>query len=188
MSQVVDGLEEQPERPDSKCPECGGEPLPDEVLHRLSNLGYTHDDHKYQCSECGYQWSCGVPIGDFDHPEMAEDLHCDSCGKADMLVHRVVLGTTSIQGDLTIHLKCPNPDCHYFTRIGRDTDKDGRALMGYQQITGATEDARPYGYVRDESGDISPPDISADESQECDEPLCIEHGNGTLGCPLETED
>lgn len=150
MSNVVETLEEQPKRLDSKCPECGGEPLADEVVHRLDDLGYMHDDQKHVCEDCGHNWQCGVPIGDFDKPELAKDLHCDSCGKADMLVHRVVTGTTSIQADLTIHLKCPNPDCHHFDRIGRDTDKDGRALMGYPQITGATKDARPYGYVRED--------------------------------------
>lgn len=142
-------IEEQPERSESMCPECGEPPLPDAAMHRLSDLGYLHDDIGYRC-ENGHQWQCGVPVGEFDRPEMAEDLRCDSCGDADMLVHRVVIGTTSIPGDITLHLKCPNPDCHYFDRIGRDTDKDGRALVGYSQITGATKDARPYGYVRDD--------------------------------------
>lgn len=150
MSGAVDDLEEQPDRPDSKCPECGGDPIPDSVTHHLENLGYAHDDIGNQCEECGHLWKCGVPIGDFDMPEMAADLRCDSCDKADMLVHRVVIGPSSIQGDVVLHLKCPNPDCHYFDRIGRDTDKDGRALVGYPQITGATKDARPYGYVRED--------------------------------------
>lgn len=141
----VDEIEEQPERNDSMCPECG-EPSVDKVEHRLSALGYLHDDQVNECPN-GHSWANGVPVGEFDRPEMAEELLCDSCGEGHMLVHRVRTGVTSIPTDITLDLKCPNPNCHYFKQIGRDLDEANNcALVGYPQITGKTEGADPYGY------------------------------------------
>lgn len=139
-------LQEQPIPEQSRCPDCGGPPRQDDVLHRLSALGYTHDDIGLVCVDCAQRWTCGVPIGEFDRPELAGDLRCDSCEVSTMLVHRVEKGPNGVPGDIGLHLKCPNPDCRYFTIVGRESDADGRALVGYAELTGATEDAEPYGY------------------------------------------
>lgn len=167
----TDDLAEQPVPAASRCPECGGEPLPDRVVHNLSAMGYKHDDIKQVCSECGHEWLNGCPIGEFDRPEYAADLWCDSCDETWMLVHRVAPKDRWV----TLHLKCPN--CYAFDKARRSPDNRGIALVGYPQITGQTEGAQPYGYRIDND--------TTESEQDCPEPLCIEHGHGTLGCPLE---
>jgi DNA-directed RNA polymerase subunit RPC12/RpoP len=164
----TDDLEEQPVRDDSTCPKCGGESLPDLVVHNLSAIGYKHDDQRHVCAECGHEWYHGVPIGEFDRPEMADDLRCSDCGDEWMLVHRVAPKSAHV----VLHLKCP--ECFNFDRVERALDdaNGNVALVGYPQITGSTEGCDPYGY-------------QDDDAEECPEPLCIEHGNGTLGCPLD---
>lgn len=169
----VDELEEQPIPADTRCPECGGEPLPDRVTHNLSAIGYTHDDIQNVCADCGGEWTCGVPIGEFDRPEMEDDLWCDACDDSWVLIHRVAPKSTYI----VLHTKCPNPDCNDFDRIRRKPDDSGVALVGYPQITGSTEGCKPYGWVDDGEDERA--------NEDCPEPLCIEHGTGTLGCPLE---
>lgn len=137
---------EQPIPVDSKCPECGGEPLPDRVVHNLSAIGYTHDDQKHVCEDCGSEWTNGVPIGEFDRPEMAADLRCDSCEDAWMLVHRVAPKSANV----VLHLKCPK--CFHFERVRRTKDaKNGDvALVGYPQISGETSGCDPYGYENED--------------------------------------
>lgn len=134
-------LQEQPRRENSTCPECGGESLPDRVAHNLSAIGYTHDDIENMC-ENGHTWTNGVPIGEFDRPEMANDLFCSSCEDEWMFVHRVAPKSTNV----VLHLKCPN--CFHFTRVRRskDTKNGDVALVGYPQITGETAGCDPYGY------------------------------------------
>lgn len=141
----VDEIEEQPERSESMCPECG-EP-PDEVQSRLSNLGYLHDDQTNECKN-GHKWTNGIPIGKFDRPDLAEDLWCDSCNDSWVLIHRVRIGPTSFpDADIVLDTKCPNDDCNTFDQIPREVDeKHSVALVGYPQITGKTEGCDPYGY------------------------------------------
>lgn len=133
---------EQPIPEKTRCPECGGEPLPDRVTHNLSAIGYTHDDQQHVCGDCGHEWTNGVPIGEFDRPEMADDLFCSSCGDEWMLVHRVAPKSANV----VLHLKCPN--CYHFDRIRRskDTKNGDVALVGYPQISGETAGCDPYGY------------------------------------------
>ena len=142
-----DGLTEQPVPEKAGCPKCGGDPAED-VQHRLSALGYAHDDIGMVCSDCGHQWTAGVPIGEFDRPEMAADLWCDSCDEQWMLVHRVEFNPSGVDGapPAALHLKCPDPDCHNWDRVGRETDGEQIALVGYPQTTGRTKGADPYGY------------------------------------------
>ena len=134
-------LEEQPLSDDSKCPECGGDPK-QTVEQQLSALGYLHSDQKHVCRECGHRWFRGVPIGEFDRPEMAAELWCDSCDDSHMLVHRVVAAN---KRTYTLHLKCP--ECYNFDMCEREPDDEGRALVGHPQITGNTDGADPYGYT-----------------------------------------
>ncbi len=139
-------VEQQPSER-SKCPECGGDPC--EIGHTLSDLGYLHDDQRMMCEDCGNQWTCGVPIGETSLDERAEELFCDSCDDAFMLVHRAV---RTRHGNITFHLKCPN--CYYFEQLTRVPDEKGRVLLGYPQITGETEGCPVYGYDESEhSGD-----------------------------------
>lgn len=134
-------MEKQPEPSASQCPYCGGEPQYDPE-HVLSATGYTHDDVHYACSDCGEEWTCGVPIGEHDG-ELAEDLFCRSCEKRFGLVHRV---QPVNENQVLFHMKCPNTDCHNFWQMKRQSD-DGVILMGYPQITGNTKDAsRDYGH------------------------------------------
>ena len=140
-------LEEQPAPAESRCPDCGAPPT--EASRRektLSDLGYLHQDVRFTCSnmECGREWSCGQPIGEFDRPVLAADLECDSCGDR-MLVHRVRMRGVA-GADITLDLKCQNPRCHYFAQAGRDLDENGVALVGHPAITGQTEGADPYGW------------------------------------------
>lgn len=131
------------------CPSCGGDPVKTaeelRVEHRLSAMGYLHDDQEPECSECGHNWTHGVPVGEF---EGGDDLRCHSCRHDPGLerdqfyrVHRVVWQ----QGDdVLLHLKCPR--CFLFTTAERQRDNRGVALVGYPDITGSTEDADPYGW------------------------------------------
>lgn len=154
-------LAEQPVPEETRCPDCGGEPLDEEVLHRLSTLGYAHDDLGLVCEDCGNRWTCGVPIGEFDRPAMAGELRCDSCEAHTMLIHRVERNPRGVPGDIGLHLKCPNPECRYFTIVGRESDGDGIALTGYAELAGQTEGADPYGWTDD-----SPPDTRDDVGAE----------------------
>lgn len=133
-------LEPQPAPDDARCPKCGGEPS--DVSHRLFAIGYLHDDQTMVCVECGHQWTCGVPIGEFDRPEMAEELECGACDRY-KLVHRVEPHDV-YDGAYLLHLKCP--DCKDFHTVRREPDEKGCILVGYPQITGQTEGAEPRGY------------------------------------------
>lgn len=174
---IEDDLEEQPVPDESRCPKCGGEPLADEVVHNLSAIGYQHDDIQQVCEDCGHQWANGRPIGEFDRPELAADLWCDSCDDGWMLVHRVARKSTHT----VLHLKCP--ECYHFDRARRTPDDSGVALVGYPQITGATDGCQPYGYQDNGQDDGQ----TGQDDPICGEPLCIEHGTGTIGCPLDTD-
>lgn len=142
------------------CPRCGGEPqqTPDElrVQHRLSAMGYKHDDQTFTCSECEHDWTHGVPVGEYDLQD-ADDLRCHSCRHDPEVdetpwyfVHRVKLQrapSAANRGQFTLHLKCPR--CYLFASTTRETDRKGVALVGYPPITGEIkEDETPaYGWV-----------------------------------------
>jgi len=137
---MTEELTEQPAPEDARCPECHAAPTEESITrHRLSNLGYLHDDVYWECTECGNEWLSGIPIGEYDG---GDDLWCESCGSEWMLTHRVLPN-----GDTVIlHLKCPNDECYHWKDIERSTDGVGRALVGYPQITGSIEGCKPYGY------------------------------------------
>lgn len=137
-------MKERPIPKDSKCPKCGGDPIPEEVTMRLSSMGYHHNDQKQVCEECGNQWKNGIPIGSPDPDEMGGDLWCTSCDSGYMFVHRVKPGAIT-----TLHLKCPNEDCYHFKKVDREPDSTGLTLVGYPNITGNMDGARPSGYRSD---------------------------------------
>lgn len=146
------GLDRQPVPTDSRCPDCGAEPTDESLVeHRLSDLGYTHDDQTLSCSdpECGRTWTCGVPIGIY-HGSLADDLHCDSCEDAWFRVHRIrvpdpsVASTDSDAPVAYVYVKCPN--CYRFRRLEREFGPHGFAMLGFPHITGATDGARAFGY------------------------------------------
>lgn len=122
-------MEEQPYPEASKCPECGGEPTDEsKVHHRLSAVGYLHDDGSLKCSDCGETWSIGRPIGRFDG---GDDLWCGSCDEGFMRVHRVQLVEDDHYKKYNLHLKCPNHspfDCEACpaTIFEPKRDSDGR--------------------------------------------------------------
>lgn len=121
----------------SSCPVCGSEPTDESVAnHRLSDMGYLHDDVNLQCSNCDNDWTLGIPLGEFNGGNY---LWCDSCDDSQYLVHRVDFK------DERIHLKCPN--CFHFENIEVDPDERGINLIGYPQITGATDNSEAYGYT-----------------------------------------
>lgn len=138
-------LDKQSVPSDSSCPYCGSAPTDEsQVEHRLSNIGYLHDDIQLRCSECDQSWICGVPIGEYDG-ERADELFCDSCETRYMRVHRVELHREG-DDEVVIHLKCPNQDCLHFDKIVRQPGERGVVLMGYPDITGEVEGAEAYGY------------------------------------------
>lgn len=134
-------MKEVPVPTESRCPYCGGEPH-DSPEHRLSALGYLHDDVKMTCTDCSKQWFCGVPIGDPDE-ELWRDLWCPSCDSCFMQTKNVEVPDNGV---VKLHMKCPNEECYYFTKISRTLDKNGRALIGYPSVTGNTRDAEPFGW------------------------------------------
>lgn len=160
-------LDYQPVPSESSCPYCGGDPTDrTERHHSLSALGYLHDDVQMECADCGRTWPCGVPVGEYDGPG-AEELFCDSCEQRYMRVHRVNCDPRDRRDYYIIHLKCPNPECYYFDKIQREPDGGGTALLGYPDITGSVENAKPYGYQGDgpaesEDGDDEPADPDPD--------------------------
>ena len=142
MTSDIPRLKEQKFPSETRCPYCGSPPSEDSgVLHKLSHLGYLHDDIEMDCSNeaCGHRWQCGVPIGSDDSAE--EELFCSSCSSRFGLVHRI-----SLHGDMFhIQLKCPNKECHYVWYIDRKI-YDGMTLVGYPVITGYRETAETYDY------------------------------------------
>lgn len=140
---------------DIACPQCGAEPTDESVRSvNLSDLGYKHADTQYECSECQYRWTHGVPIGSDD--ALADDLECNACDGW-YLIHRV---ETTSNDAVKLHLKCP--ECHDFETTGRTLDSHNRALVGYPQITGELNTERPYGFNPDdvrghnpEEGDVA---------------------------------
>lgn len=135
-----DDLDPQPVPEQARCPSCGGEPTDGSVRgHRLSSLGYTHDDVGLVCADCGYgdevyeRWNHGVPIGEPD-PSTYEDLRCDSCD-AWGLVHFVAPSKSNPSRTFRLLMKCP--EC-YLTWIAhrRRSEQTGEALIGYPHVTG----------------------------------------------------
>lgn len=142
------GLDEKQPVPDeTTCPYCGANVDGEQVVkHRLSAMGYMHDDIEMECDECGSSWPHGVPVGEFEGEE-AEDLFCSSCEQRFMRVHRVAprwTAETEAQRKVILHLKCPN--CYYFDKVQREAGPGGRCLIGYPDITGSTDGAEPEGY------------------------------------------
>lgn len=145
----VQDLEKQAVPSDSMCPYCGGTPTDESVIeHRLSANGYLHDDIHMQCQDCSNEWPCGVPIGEIDD-DYSADLYCDSCEKRYMRIHRVApdWGAPGGRERVLLHLKCPN--CFFFDKVIRDCGDRGVALVGYPDITGSRENAKPYGWSGD---------------------------------------
>lgn len=148
-AQDIDFDEKQPVPDDTTCPYCGADVHDDNVVkHRLSAMGYIHDDIEMECDECGQTWPLGVPVGEFEGDE-AEKLFCSSCESRFMRIHRVAPRWNSDPDNrkVMLHLKCPN--CYYFEKQQRDVGPNGRSLVGYPDITGSTDGASPEGY-RDE--------------------------------------
>lgn len=137
-------LPEQPRPENAHCPQCGS-PATDESIrdHRLSDLGYMHDDISFQCTECDNSWVHGVPIGS-DESGYGDDLWCQSCDAEYYRVHRVTVQKSSVRLDL----KCPR--CFHFTTTNRDRDEHNRALVGFPDITGDRTGAAPYGWTDDD--------------------------------------
>ena len=143
-------LEDQPIPSDSKCPICGADPEYN-PRHQLSASGYLHDDIEMTCSECGHQWPCGVPIGEYAGP-LAEDLWCDSCDQRYALVHRVKPLPDDHDDDLEFHMKCPDEECYHFWMFTRKVGEGGVCLMGYPDITGNVDRAvSKYGHPPDDA-------------------------------------
>ena len=127
-SGAPDGLESQPPR-QSNCPACGASPSDTSIVeHRLSDMGYLHDDQHFECSDCGHEYTHGVPVGE---PDMdVDDLWCDGCDLGYMNVHRA----EQTDGDVVqIHLKCAHhhafdcPECETWVpadgvRLSKDHD------------------------------------------------------------------
>lgn len=133
-------MEEKPIPSESRCPNCRSKPTNESVTeHRLSTLGYKHDDVFLMCSDCQTQWTHGVPIGEGGE----NDLQCDSCLHEYMRVHRVRVNERDLES-IDLHLKCPK--CVFFKIVPRDLDEYGVSLVGYPDITGEQSDAEPYGY------------------------------------------
>lgn len=88
----------------TRCPECGGEPSAEDLArHKLSDIGYLHDDQTFECPDCAHRYTHGVPIDEFDGN--AEDLWCDVCNLGYMRVHRVRGANEESVG---LDLKCPH--------------------------------------------------------------------------------
>lgn len=134
-----DGEQPIPER--AVCPECEARPTDESVVeHRLSQLGYHHDDIRLECRECGHRWTLGVPIGRGGE----DDLVCDSCGMV-ALVHRIEdIGRGSSMDTRNLHMKCVG--CLNFWQVRRPIDGNDVTLVGYPHITGDQSEADPFGY------------------------------------------
>lgn len=158
------GLTEVDPPEDSYCPECGAPPTADSLVeHKLSNMGYLHDDVKFECGN-GHSWVNGVPIGesnldiDYDCPSCNRDrdgwlwrarswlikkLGGDTTNR--LLIHRVRKDVNKRDEPVyDVHLKCPN--CYFFKTMVRKPDDGGTLLIGYPEITGQTRGAQAYGY------------------------------------------
>lgn len=134
-------MEPQSFPPESKCPECGGEPTEEsKTKHRLQNLGYLADDGHPVCSDCGHLWRIGRPIGEY---EDGDDLWCPSCDDAYMFVH--FINILERAGTITYKLNTKCPNCYFYGTVKRESDSSGRALVGYPPITGSREGSRPVG-------------------------------------------
>lgn len=134
-------MEEQPFPPESKCPECGGEPTEESKMkHRLQALGYLADDGHPVCEDCGNVWRIGRPIGEY---EGGEDLWCRSCDDSYMRVHFIKLLERAETKTYKLNLKCPN--CYHYDTVKRESDKKGRTLVGYPDITGTVDGSDPVG-------------------------------------------
>lgn len=145
MTEDVTRLENAAVPSETMCPYCGSPPDEEsQVTHKLSNLGYLHDDQDLKCSNehCNRKWTCGVPVGSDD--EFADELFCKSCSKRFGRIHR---GEPKDEDTMCFHMKCPN--CFYFWKIYRRV-VDGCALVGYPDITGYRGTARNTDYKVEE--------------------------------------
>lgn len=132
----------------SKCPECGGEATEKSKReHHLQALGYLADDGYPICKECGNQWRIGRPVGEY---EEGDDLICDSCGYKYVRIHfiKAIMRGGSLR-HYKLNTKCP--ECATYDTIQRKPDSEGRALVGYPDITGKKGGSKPVG--RPEEGD-----------------------------------
>lgn len=132
-------MKEQPVPSESRCPYCGKKPE-NIAEHRLSKLGYKHDDIVLKC-ENKHEWWAGVPIGEPDE-KYWEDLWCESC---ESCFYRVKSLEVPRNGTIKLHVKCPN--CYYVpSNLPQRDIKDFRGkemvTIGFPDVTGDVEDAQ----------------------------------------------
>lgn len=140
-------LPEQPEV-ETACPRRGADPTHEsEALHKLSAMGYAHDDQEFVCSECENNWCHGVPIGESD--PFDGDLRCENprCETEWCFVHRIERVNTADGPGVKLHKKCP--ECYFFGFAHRLFDDGDLALVGYPPITGNMDGAIQWGYDDD---------------------------------------
>lgn len=118
------------------CPECDADDIT-LASTNLSTLGYLATDHTFQCGACGHHFACGEPVGEFGH-DIVDDTGCGVCGATGYLyqLHEGVSG-------VALRFKCP--DCYYVWVVEREW-RDGAITVGYAELMGERDGARPYGY------------------------------------------
>lgn len=118
---------------ESRCPQCGEEPTDESVVHKnLSDIGYLHEDRRYECSSCGNRWTVGEPKGE---PEDDTWL-CDSCG-GDLIPHFVYIYHDNTKA--RIKPKCQ--DCNWvpddpLVIEGSSNGHSTRVFIGHHTVTG----------------------------------------------------
>jgi DNA-directed RNA polymerase subunit RPC12/RpoP len=116
------------------CPYCG-HPATDTSIRKkeLSELGYRHEDVRYDCSHCDKTWVHGVPKGEYEN----EEWQCDSCDGGHYIPHFLFVNLS----DKTIRTRPKCNNCFHVPkeRIEIEAKFNGeniRGFFGHSMTTG----------------------------------------------------
>lgn len=119
------------------CPYCGAEATEDSIRKReLSELGYCHEDVRYDCSECGETWVHGVPRGEYED----ETWECDACDNGVYIPHFLFINAS----DNTIRTRPKCNECYHVPRerieiLSKFNGDNIRGFVGHTETTGDDE-------------------------------------------------
>lgn len=116
------------------CPFCGAKATEESIRDKnLSELGYKHEDVRYDCSECEETWVHGIPKGEYEN----ETWDCDACEDGTYIPHFLFVNLS----DKTIKTRPKCDNCFHVPRehiemLSKFNGENIRGFVGHISTTG----------------------------------------------------